>query len=84
MFSLAGYVEALAVRLGMKVPELTPKQADMWQTRVSSHLVSDLPIRPLSSIHFSFHYLSNSFTHPPCSLLMDLSNLIFESSNDIP
>ncbi|XP_012693099.2 transmembrane protein 65 [Clupea harengus] len=35
---LAGYVEALAVRLGMKVPELTPKQADMWQTRVSSHL----------------------------------------------
>lgn len=35
---LAGYVEALAVRLGMQVPELTPKQADMWQTRVSSHL----------------------------------------------
>ncbi|KAL2080181.1 hypothetical protein ACEWY4_023974 [Coilia grayii] len=35
---LAGYVEALAARLGMQVPELTPKQADMWQTRVSSHL----------------------------------------------
>ncbi|KAG5264914.1 hypothetical protein AALO_G00259400 [Alosa alosa] len=35
---LAGYVEALAARLGMQIPELTPKQADMWQTRVSSHL----------------------------------------------
>lgn len=35
---LAGYVEALAARLGMQIPEFTPKQADMWQTRVSSHL----------------------------------------------
>ncbi|XP_062384911.1 transmembrane protein 65 isoform X1 [Sardina pilchardus] len=35
---LAGYVEALAARLGMQIPELTPKQADMWQTRVSAHL----------------------------------------------
>lgn len=35
---LAGYVEALASRLGMQGPELTPKQADMWQTRVTSHL----------------------------------------------
>ncbi|KAM6972874.1 transmembrane protein 65 [Aplochiton taeniatus] len=35
---LAGYVEALASRLGMHGPDLTPKQADMWQTRVSSHL----------------------------------------------
>ncbi|KAK5862576.1 hypothetical protein PBY51_017957 [Eleginops maclovinus] len=34
---LAGYVEALAYRLGMKIPDLSPKQADMWQTRVSSH-----------------------------------------------
>ncbi|XP_054619095.1 transmembrane protein 65 [Dunckerocampus dactyliophorus] len=34
---LAGYVEALASKLGMQVPDLTPKQADMWQTRVSSH-----------------------------------------------
>ncbi|XP_023683727.1 transmembrane protein 65-like isoform X2 [Paramormyrops kingsleyae] len=34
---LAGYVEALAHRLGMQIPDLTPKQADMWQTRVSSH-----------------------------------------------
>ncbi|KAJ8394625.1 hypothetical protein AAFF_G00044280 [Aldrovandia affinis] len=34
---LAGYVEALACRLGMQIPDLTPKQADMWQTRVSSH-----------------------------------------------
>ena len=40
--SLAGYVEVLASRLGMQVPDLTPKQADMWQTRVSSHMVSDL------------------------------------------
>lgn len=37
--SLAGYVEALASRLGMQVPDLTPKQADMWQTRLSSHTV---------------------------------------------
>lgn len=37
--SLAGYVEALASRLGMQVPDLTPKQADMWQTRLSSHMV---------------------------------------------
>lgn len=35
---LAGYVEALVSKLGMQVPELTPTQADMWQTRVSSHL----------------------------------------------
>ncbi|XP_077599342.1 transmembrane protein 65-like [Stigmatopora nigra] len=34
---LAGYVEALASRLGMQVPELTPKQVDMWQTRLSAH-----------------------------------------------
>ncbi|KAK6323766.1 hypothetical protein J4Q44_G00061050 [Coregonus suidteri] len=35
---LAGYVEVLASRLGMQVPDVTPKQADMWQTRVSSHM----------------------------------------------
>ncbi|KAF3706973.1 Transmembrane protein 65 Precursor [Channa argus] len=35
---LAGYVEALASKLGMQVPDLTPKQVDMWQTRLSSHL----------------------------------------------
>ncbi|XP_058474849.1 transmembrane protein 65 [Solea solea] len=35
---LAGYVEALASKLGMQGPDLTPKQADMWQTRVSSHM----------------------------------------------
>ncbi|KAF4081608.1 hypothetical protein AMELA_G00163440 [Ameiurus melas] len=35
---LAGYVEALAARLGMQIPDLTPKQADMWQTRLSSHM----------------------------------------------
>lgn len=34
---LAGYVEALACRLGMQIPDLSPKQADMWQTRLSSH-----------------------------------------------
>ncbi|XP_038567821.1 transmembrane protein 65-like [Micropterus salmoides] len=34
---LAGYVEALASRLGMQIPDLSPKQADMWQTRVSCH-----------------------------------------------
>lgn len=40
-FRLAGYVEALASRLGMQIPDLSPKQADMWQTRVSSHSVSN-------------------------------------------
>lgn len=35
---LAGYVEALVSKLGMQGPDLTPKQVDMWQTRVSSHL----------------------------------------------
>ncbi|TRY56577.1 hypothetical protein DNTS_008407 [Danionella cerebrum] len=34
---LAGYVEALAARLGMQIPDLCPKQVDMWQTRVASH-----------------------------------------------
>ncbi|XP_076122075.1 transmembrane protein 65-like [Alosa pseudoharengus] len=34
---LAGYVEALACRMGMQIPDLSPKQADMWQTRLSSH-----------------------------------------------
>ncbi len=37
--SLAGYVEALAARFGMQIPDLTPKQMDMWQTRVTSHMV---------------------------------------------
>ncbi|XP_077086162.1 transmembrane protein 65-like [Siphateles boraxobius] len=35
---LAGYVEALASRFGMQIPDLTPKQVDMWQTRVTSHM----------------------------------------------
>lgn len=35
---LAGYVEALASKFGMQGPDLTPKQVDMWQTRVSSHM----------------------------------------------
>ncbi|XP_062914577.1 transmembrane protein 65 isoform X1 [Mobula hypostoma] len=35
---LAGYVEALASRLGLPSPDLNPKQADMWQTRLSSQL----------------------------------------------
>ncbi|XP_053873472.1 transmembrane protein 65 isoform X1 [Malaclemys terrapin pileata] len=35
---LAGYVEALASRMGLSIPDLTPKQADMWQTRLSAHL----------------------------------------------
>ncbi|XP_062847883.1 transmembrane protein 65-like [Trichomycterus rosablanca] len=34
---LAGYVEALACRFGMQIPDLSPKQADMWQTRLSVH-----------------------------------------------
>uniref|UniRef100_A0A8C0GB91 Transmembrane protein 65 n=1 Tax=Chelonoidis abingdonii TaxID=106734 RepID=A0A8C0GB91_CHEAB len=37
-FSLAGYVEALASRMGLSIPDLTPKQADMWQTRLSAHV----------------------------------------------
>uniref|UniRef100_A0A3Q0S189 Transmembrane protein 65 n=1 Tax=Amphilophus citrinellus TaxID=61819 RepID=A0A3Q0S189_AMPCI len=32
------YVEVLASKLGMQVPDLTPKQVDMWQTRLSSHM----------------------------------------------
>ncbi|XP_055490811.1 transmembrane protein 65 isoform X1 [Leucoraja erinacea] len=35
---LAAYVEALASRLGLPSPNLNPKQADMWQTRLSSQL----------------------------------------------
>ncbi|XP_053571313.1 transmembrane protein 65 isoform X1 [Bombina bombina] len=35
---LAGYVEAISSRLGLPIPDLTPKQADMWQTRVSAHV----------------------------------------------
>ncbi|XP_037651560.1 transmembrane protein 65 [Sebastes umbrosus] len=35
---LAGYVESLVSKLGMNGPDLTPKQVDMWQTRVSSHM----------------------------------------------
>ncbi|XP_018417720.1 PREDICTED: transmembrane protein 65 [Nanorana parkeri] len=35
---LAGYVEAISSRLGLPSPDLSPKQADMWQTRVSAHL----------------------------------------------
>nr|XP_028592022.1 transmembrane protein 65 isoform X1 [Podarcis muralis] len=35
---LAGYIEAMASRLGLSIPDLTPKQADMWQTRLSAHV----------------------------------------------
>ncbi|XP_044149495.1 transmembrane protein 65 isoform X2 [Bufo gargarizans] len=35
---LAGYVEAISSRLGVPIPDLTPKQADMRQTRVSAHM----------------------------------------------
>uniref|UniRef100_UPI00358E71E0 transmembrane protein 65 isoform X2 n=1 Tax=Myxine glutinosa TaxID=7769 RepID=UPI00358E71E0 len=35
---LAGYVEVLAGKVGFPGPHLTPKQTDMWQTRVTSHL----------------------------------------------
>uniref|UniRef100_G1KJI6 Transmembrane protein 65 n=1 Tax=Anolis carolinensis TaxID=28377 RepID=G1KJI6_ANOCA len=37
-FWLAGYIEAMASRLGLSIPDLTPKQADMWQTRLSAHV----------------------------------------------
>uniref|UniRef100_A0A8C4SVV6 Transmembrane protein 65 n=1 Tax=Erpetoichthys calabaricus TaxID=27687 RepID=A0A8C4SVV6_ERPCA len=37
---LAGYVEAIASRFGLQIPDLTPKQADMWQTRLSANMVS--------------------------------------------
>lgn len=46
---LAGYVEALASRLGMQIPDLSPKQADMWQTRVSSHSVCTIVPRSAST-----------------------------------
>lgn len=46
--SLAGYVESLATKLGMQVPDMTPKQADMWQTRLSSHMVR----LDISFVHF--------------------------------
>ena len=48
--SLAGYVEAMAARMGMKIPEMSPKQSDMWQTRVSSHSVRTRS--PFKSLHF--------------------------------
>ncbi|TDH03748.1 hypothetical protein EPR50_G00145200 [Perca flavescens] len=35
---LAGYVEALASKLGMQGPDLTPEQVHMWQTKFSSHM----------------------------------------------
>ncbi|XP_029447860.1 transmembrane protein 65 isoform X3 [Rhinatrema bivittatum] len=35
---LAGYVEAVCSRLGLSIPDMTPKQADMWHTRISAHL----------------------------------------------
>lgn len=51
---LAGYVEALASRLGMQIPDLSPKQADMWQTRVSSHSVCiSITIRSKSQLSLS-------------------------------
>lgn len=31
-------MEVLVSKLGMQVPDLTPKQVDMWQTRLSSHM----------------------------------------------
>lgn len=60
MGSLAGYVEVLASRLGMQVPDLTPKQADMWQTRVSSHMVSDLEMITFYGLVYSCTNISSS------------------------
>uniref|UniRef100_A0A803VIT5 Transmembrane protein 65 n=1 Tax=Ficedula albicollis TaxID=59894 RepID=A0A803VIT5_FICAL len=45
---LAGYVEALASRLGLSIPDLTPKQADMWQTRLSAHLLANEDVGNIS------------------------------------
>ncbi|KAG7251809.1 hypothetical protein CRUP_032465, partial [Coryphaenoides rupestris] len=42
--TMAGYVEALASRLGLQVPDLTAKQVHMWPTRLSSHLGKALGI----------------------------------------
>uniref|UniRef100_A0A8B9BWL7 Transmembrane protein 65 n=1 Tax=Anser brachyrhynchus TaxID=132585 RepID=A0A8B9BWL7_9AVES len=52
---LAGYVEALASRLGLSIPDLTPKQADMWQTRLSAHLLPSC----YTGNHTDFLHLSN-------------------------
>uniref|UniRef100_A0A8C4WYF1 Transmembrane protein 65 n=1 Tax=Eptatretus burgeri TaxID=7764 RepID=A0A8C4WYF1_EPTBU len=41
---LAGYVEILSGKVGFPAPHLTPKQTDMWQTRVTSHLGGGLGI----------------------------------------
>lgn len=56
LFRLAGYVEALASRLGMQIPDLSPKQADMWQTRVSSHTVGTI-------VH---HFKRTNLNPQPC------------------
>lgn len=34
--ALAGYIEGFAVRFGMKTPDITPKQADMFITRFAA------------------------------------------------
>lgn len=60
-FSLAGYVEALASRLGLSIPDLTPKQADMWQTRLSAHLVSILWAALLVWRFLCLNWLINAF-----------------------
>ncbi|XP_062044001.1 transmembrane protein 65 isoform X1 [Lepus europaeus] len=57
---LAGYVEALASRLGLSIPDLTPKQVDMWQTRVSTHLASVLNSREASE-HSTLRRLGRYF-----------------------
>ena len=34
--ALAGYIEGFAVRFGLSTPEISPKQADMFSTRMAA------------------------------------------------
>ena len=41
-FRLAGYVEAVAVKLGFDVPPMSTRQANMWKTKYAAYFVSFL------------------------------------------
>lgn len=64
-------MEALASRLGLSIPDLTPKQADMWQTRLSAHFVSILWAALLVWSFLCLNQLINAFCHFFHSFLND-------------
>ncbi|KAJ3609700.1 hypothetical protein NHX12_024211 [Muraenolepis orangiensis] len=87
---LAGYVEILASRLGMQAPDLSAKQVDMWQTRLSSHLLNQysVQVKPVDWPEFLSDNTSGSLRVEPENSIIHSNALVlvrlweYDDSND--